>query len=165
DVEEKQIDLEKKEKDFFTLLSFADTLLSEKKYDEATGEYQKALNFIKELGGGWETYSTNINNTIINVQKIKNSQLQRKYEIQQKLDKRKASELEFQKQIAVQLNKERERLNQKEIIIIDKEKESVYFEQRKNAAFDILDSATKLVSQGDYVIHYVLNGKESSKRK
>jgi len=150
DIEEKQIDLEKKEKDFFTLLSFADTLLSEKKYDEAIGEYQKALNFIKELGGGWETYSTNINNTIINVQKIKNSQLQRKYEVQQKLDKRKASELEFQKQIAVQLNKERERLNQEEIIIKDREKESVYFEQRKNVAFDILDSATKLVSQGDY---------------
>ncbi|MHA1913884.1 MAG: hypothetical protein ACW97V_05905 [Promethearchaeota archaeon] len=150
DIEEKRVDLVKKEKDFFTLLSFADTLLSDKKYEEAIGEYQKALNFIKELGGGWETYTANINNTIINVQKIKNTQLQRKYEVQQKLDKRKASEFEFQKQISVQLNKERERLNQKEIVFKNREKELVHFEQRKNSAFSILDSATQFVTQGDY---------------
>ena len=109
--------------------------MQEKNFDGAIHEYQNALKFIEDLGHGWETYISNINNTISNVQKLKNSQIQKKYEIQQKLEKRKQAELEFQKQITIQLEKERERLAQKEIIIKDKQKEIIHVEQRKKEAF------------------------------
>ena len=140
----------KKEKEFFMILSQADNNLQSRKFEEAINEYEKALNYIKELGSGWEIYASNINNTISNVQKIKNSQLKKTYDIQQKLENREKEELEFQKQIATQLDKQRKQLKQKEIVLKDKEKEIFYLEQRKNEAFESLDSAIKYINQGDY---------------
>ncbi len=140
----------KKEKEFFIILSNADSILQSKRYEEAITEYQKALKFIEKMGPGWETYISNINNTISNVQKIKDSQLKKRYEIQTKLEKREKEELEFQKQIANQLDKERKQLKQKEIVLKDKEEEIIYFEQRKNEAFEALDSAIKYINQKDY---------------
>ncbi|MFX1345676.1 MAG: hypothetical protein ACFFAI_11250, partial [Promethearchaeota archaeon] len=140
----------KKEKEFFLMLSNADSILQSKKYEEAITEYQKALKYIEKMGPGWETYISNINNTISNVQKIKNSQLKKKYDIQQKLETREKEEFEFQKQIANQLDKERKQLKQKEIVLKDKEKEIKYLEQRKNVAFVALDSAINYINQKDY---------------
>lgn len=148
--EEKREDETKKEKHFFTILSNADGILQSRNYEEAINEYQNALKLIGELGPGWETYVSNINNTISNIQKIKNSQLKKEYEVQQKLEIREIKELEFQKQIANQLDKERKHLKQKEIVLKDKEKEIIYLEQRKNVAFDSLDSAMNYIKQGDY---------------
>ncbi|MFX1281445.1 MAG: hypothetical protein ACFFA3_19005 [Promethearchaeota archaeon] len=140
----------KKEKEFFVILSNADNKLQSKEYEEAITEYQKALAFLEELGSGWEVYVSNINNTIANVQKIKKDQLQKKYDIQQKLEKREKEELEFQKQITNQLNKQRKQLEQKEIVLKDKEKEIFQFEQRKIEAFQSIDSAISYINQGDY---------------
>ncbi|GAG17520.1 unnamed protein product, partial [marine sediment metagenome] len=148
--EEKREDETKKEKHFFTILSNADGILQSRNYEEAINEYQNALKLIEALGPGWETYVSNINNTISNIQKIKNSQLKKEYEVQQKLEIREIKELEFQKQIANQLDKERKHLKQKEIVLKDKEKEIIYLEQRKNVAFDSLDSAMNYIKQGDY---------------
>ncbi|MFX0082927.1 MAG: hypothetical protein ACFE94_14340 [Candidatus Hodarchaeota archaeon] len=138
------------EKEFFKILSNADSTLQKKKYEEAIDEYQKALKFIEKLGSGWNTYVSNINNIISNIQKIENSQLKKKYDMQEKLEKREKEELEFQKQIADQLDKERKLLQQKEIILKDKEKEIIYLEQRKKEAFKSLDSAINYINQGDY---------------
>jgi len=148
--EGKREDDTKKEKHFFTILSNADSVLQSRNYEEAINEYQNALKLIEELGPGWETYVSNINNTISNVQKLKNSQLKKEYEVQQKLEKREVEELEFQKQIANQLDKEREKIKQKEIVLKDKEKEIIYLEQRKNIGFESLDSAINYIKQGDY---------------
>ncbi|MFX1488607.1 MAG: hypothetical protein ACFFBI_05630, partial [Promethearchaeota archaeon] len=148
--EEKKEEQAKKEKNFFTLLTNADKILQEKKYDKAIDEYQKALKILEDLGSGWETYISNINITILNVQKLKNSQIEKKYKVQQKIEKRQKEELEFQKQITNQLDKERERLKEKEIVLKDKQKEIVQIEQRKNEAFGFLDAAADYIKKGDY---------------
>ncbi|MHA2393150.1 MAG: hypothetical protein ACXAEX_14515, partial [Promethearchaeota archaeon] len=129
-----------KEKNFFSLLGNADHILQTKNYEEAINEYQKALKFIEELGPGWETYVSNINNTISNIQKMKSSQLTKQIQAQEKLEKREKVELDFQKQITNLLNKEREQLKQKEIVLKDKEKEITYLAQRKDVAFELLDT-------------------------
>jgi tetratricopeptide (TPR) repeat protein len=148
--EEKRSVETKKEKEFFNILSNADTILQQKKYDDAISEYKEALKTLGQMGPGWETYVSNINNTISNVQKIKNSQFKKQYEVQQKLEKREKAELEFQNQIVHQLKKERELIKQKEIVLKDKEKELIIFEQRKNDAFRFLDSAINSVKEADY---------------
>ncbi len=148
--EEKRIGEAKKEKELFNILSNADTILRAKHYDDAISEYNEALNLIENLGPGWETYISTINNTISNVKKIKNSQFKKQYEVQQKLEEREKSELEFQIQIVNQLNKERKRIKQKEIILKDKEKELIYFQQRKKVAFEYLDSALNFIKKGEY---------------
>ncbi|MHA2180837.1 MAG: hypothetical protein ACXAAH_05375, partial [Promethearchaeota archaeon] len=148
--EERKSEESKKEKEFFNLLSIADSILQEKRYDDAINEYQEALKLLEKMGSGWETYISNINNTILNVQKIKNSQFKKEYEIQQKLEKRKKAELEFQSQIVDQLTKERENIKKKEIVLKDREKELKIFEQRKTDAFQFLDSAINLIKKRDY---------------
>jgi tetratricopeptide (TPR) repeat protein len=148
--EEKRSSEAKKEKELFNILSSADTNLQAKYYDNAIVEYKEALKVIESLGPGWETYVSNINNTISNVQQIKSSQFKKQYEVQQKLEKKEKFELEFQSQIVNQLNKERERIKQKEIVLKDKEKELIYFEKRKNVAFEFLDSAINFIKKKEY---------------
>jgi hypothetical protein len=139
-----------KEKNFFSILGNADQILQTKNYEEAISEYQKALKFIKELGPGWDTYVSNINNTISNIQKMKSTQLTKQIQAQEKLEKREKVELDFQKQITNLLNKEREQLKQKEIVLKDKEKEITYLAQRKDVAFELLDTAAIYVRNGNY---------------
>ncbi|MFX1427103.1 MAG: hypothetical protein ACFFBE_11670 [Promethearchaeota archaeon] len=141
---------EKKEQEFFIILSNADNKLQSKDYEEAIQQYQKALHFLEGMGSGWEVYISNINNTISNVKKIEKTQLKKEYDIQQKLERREKEELEFQKLITNQLNKQREQLHQKEVVLQDKEKEIYHFEQRKKQAFEAIDSAIKYINLGDY---------------
>ncbi|MHA2008120.1 MAG: hypothetical protein ACXABO_20415 [Promethearchaeota archaeon] len=148
--EEKREDSAQKEKNLFTVLSGADTLLQERQFEKAVNMYQQALKLVENLGPGWETYSSNINNTISNVEKIKETQLKKIYESQQSLENKEKAELEFQKQIANQLQKERNRLKQKEIVLRDKEKEIGVMNQQKNKAFELLDAAINSTIQGDY---------------
>ena len=91
--EEKIIEEAKKEKELFNILSNADTLLQAKDFENAINEYNDALKLIENLGSGWETYVSNITNTISNVQKIKSSQFKKQYEVQQKLEKKEKSEI------------------------------------------------------------------------
>ncbi|MHA1986200.1 MAG: hypothetical protein ACW98D_06145 [Promethearchaeota archaeon] len=148
--EEKRNEEAKLEKELFNILSSADTILQEKRYDDAISEYEEALKLIENLGTGWETYVSNINNTVSNVQKIKNAQFKKQYEVQQRLEKKEKSELEFQTQIVNLLNKERERIKQKEIVLKDREKELIEFDKKKNEAFDFLDSAIELIKKKEY---------------
>ena len=148
--EEKRKKLEASETTFFNILENADDILKGKKFEEAIDEYQKALTHIENLGPKWETYVHSINNTILNIQRIKNVELEKDYKFQQKLENREKSELDFQKQIIFQLNKERGRLKQKEIVFKDQEKQIIYFEQQKNIGFEFLDSGIEAVKQRDY---------------
>jgi len=147
--EKRRIDLEKEE-DLFKILDSADEILKGKNYDDAIKEYQKALSILTDLGPGWEPYTSLIKNTISNVEKLKHSQLAKHYEEQKKLEERRREELEFQKQVTKQINKERERLKRKEIVIKDREEEIKFFEQRKIKAFEFLDSAIDSLKKGDY---------------
>ena len=146
----KKRDYAEKEKDLFKILDKADEILKEKNFERAINEYNKALVILEDLGTGWETYINTIKNTILNIEKIKNSRLKKQYEDQKRLEKREQAEIDFQKQIATQLNKERERLKKKEIILKEKEEEVKYFKERRKKAFEFLDSALNFVKKGEY---------------
>ncbi len=148
--EVKRSDEVKKEEDLFTVLDKADEILKNKKFDEAIDEYNKALSILKDLGSGWEAYQTMIKNTISNIELLKHTQLSKKYEEQKKVEDRRRDELEFQKQITHLLNQERDRLKKKEIVVKDTEVEIKVFEQRRNIAFEFLDSAIDYLRQGRY---------------
>ena len=150
DYEEKRRDDVRKEEDLFKILDKADEILKGKNFEEAINIYYKALPILTDLGPSWEPYRSMIQNTISNVEKLKHSQLSKKYEDQKKLEERSREELDFQKQIATQINKERDRLKKKEIVIKDREEEIKLFEHRKNVAFEFLDYAIDFLKKGDY---------------
>ncbi|MFX1379870.1 MAG: hypothetical protein ACFFA4_12345 [Promethearchaeota archaeon] len=150
DYEEKRRDEANKEEDLFRLLDKADEILKDKNFEEAINIYHKALPILKDLGPGWEPYRSMVQNTISNVEILKQTQLKKLYEHQKKLEERNLDELEFQKQIGALINKERERLKKKEIVIKDREEEIKMFEQKRNQAFDFLDSAIDFLKKGDY---------------
>jgi hypothetical protein len=157
ELEKKRIEYEKKrkkevkkEQDLFTILDRADGILKEKKFNEAINEYHMALSILSDMGSGWENYNSMIRNTISNVEKLKHSTLTKQYEDQKKLEDRRKEELEFQKQIVIQINKERDRLKSKEIVIKDREVEIKFLNQRKNVAFEFLDSAIDFLKKGNY---------------
>ncbi|MFX1420492.1 MAG: hypothetical protein ACFE9N_16425, partial [Promethearchaeota archaeon] len=140
----------KKEEELFKILDKADEILKDKNFDDAIGEYQKVLFILTDLGPGWEHYLSMIKNTISNVERLKHSHFTKIYEEQKKLEERRKEELEFQKQIATQINKERDRLKEKEVIIKDREQELKFFQHRKRKAFELLDSALDFLKKGDY---------------
>lgn len=148
--EAKRSDEVQKEENLFTILDKADEILKGKKFDDAINEYQKALAILTDLGSDWEAYKSMIKNTISNIEILKHTQLTKKYEEQKKVEERRREELEFQKQIALLLNKERDHLKKKEIVVKDTEKEIQFFEHRKNIAFEFLDSAIDSLKQGKY---------------
>ncbi|MFX0040251.1 MAG: hypothetical protein ACFFCY_05230 [Promethearchaeota archaeon] len=148
--EEKRRDTERKEEELFKILDNADVILKEKNFDEAINIYHKALPLLTDLGSGWEPYRAMVQNTIDNVEKLKHSHLKKEYEDQKKVEERRREELDFQNQIAVQINKERERLNKKEIVFKDREEQIKLFKNKKNQAFEFLDSAIDFLKKGDY---------------
>lgn len=148
--EEKIIHEVIREEDLFIMLDKADNILKEKKFDVAINEYKNALSILTDLGPRWETYISMIKNTISNVEKLKHSQLTKKFEEQKKIEEREREELEFQKYVVIQLDKERNRLKKKEIIIKDRVEEVKFFEHRKHIAFEFLDSAIDSLKQGEY---------------
>ncbi|MFX1239768.1 MAG: hypothetical protein ACFFA7_00810 [Promethearchaeota archaeon] len=150
DYEEEKKKQKEKEEDLFKILDRADDVLKEKNFDEAIDIYYKALPILTDLGPGWKPYRTMVQNTISNVEKLKSSQLTKEYDEQKKLEERNREELEFQKQITYQINKERERLKKKEIVIKDHEEEIKLFEQKKNTAFEFLNSAIEFLNKSDY---------------
>jgi len=148
--EAKRSDEVLKEENLFIILDKADEILKEKNFDDAIKEYNQALEILTDLGSGWEVYKSMIKNTISNIENLKHSRLTKKYEEQKKVEERRREELDFQKQIAILLNKERDRLKKKEIVVRDTEKEIKFFEHRKNIAFEFLDSAIDSLKKGKY---------------
>jgi tetratricopeptide (TPR) repeat protein len=148
--EEKRKNEVRKEEELFKILDKADKVLMENDFDEAINIYQKALPILIELGSGWEPYRSMVQNTISNVETLKHSQLTKQYEDQKKKEERRREELDFQKEIATQINKELERLKKKEIIFKDREEQLKLFEQEKKKAFEFLDSAIDFLKEGDY---------------
>jgi len=150
EAETKRAEEIEKEKQFFALLDNADNILQEGNYDNAVREYEKALDMLKVLGTGWESYIPSIQRTISSINEKKQSQIQKDTELQKKQEDRRKQEEEFQQQIAAQLKQERERLKQKEVVLKQREDETKYREQRKETTFKFLDTAQEYVKQGDY---------------
>ena len=140
----------RKEKEFFTTLDNADKILKEKyDFNKAVVEYQKALELLKGLGGGWESYAGTIKSTIYSINMLKETQIEKEMEQQKKIEQQRKGDLEFQQQISIELAKERERIKQREIALELKRDEIEYREHRKEAAFKALEEAEEYVNQSD----------------
>ncbi|MFX0000097.1 MAG: hypothetical protein ACFE88_08245 [Candidatus Hermodarchaeota archaeon] len=150
DFEVKRSDEVQREEEFFKVLDKADEILKDKNFDGAIKEYNNALEIILDLGSGWEAYKTMIKNTISNIENLKHTQLTKEYQEQKKIEERRREEINFQNQISLLLSKERDRLKEKVIIVKDTEKEIKFLEQRKNVAFELLDSAIDFLNEGKY---------------
>jgi hypothetical protein len=139
-----------KEKEFFTTLENADKILKENNdFNKAVVEYQKALELLKDLGAGWESYAGTIKSTISSINTLKETQIEKELEQQKKLEQRRKGDLEFQQQISIELAKERERIKQREIALKLKRDEIEYREQRKDAAFKALEEAEEYINQSN----------------
>jgi len=148
-VQKRQSQLEK-ESQFFTFLDEADNKLQQNQdFNGAIKEYQNALEILLDLGSGWESYVPTIKTTIDSVKKLKETQYEKEFEAQKKLEEKSKQELEFQKQISTLLERERKKLKEKEIEIqLDKDKQG-FIEQRKDSAFKALDEAQKYIKMGN----------------
>ncbi|MHA1291872.1 MAG: hypothetical protein ACTSQJ_04290 [Promethearchaeota archaeon] len=147
--EKKRIEEIEKEKQFFAILDKADKILQEGNFNDAIKEYNNALDILRALGSGWESYIPSIEMTISTIKQKNQEQAQKDEELKRREEKRRLEEQQFQAQIAEQLNKERERLLQKKIEFREREKELKYLEQRKEQAFKFLDTAQNYIKQGE----------------
>ena len=157
EIEQKRLQFEqkrrketRKENEFFTTLDNADKILKENNdFNKAIVEYQKALELLRGLGAGWESYAGTIKSTISSINTLKETQIEKELEQQKKLERRSKDDLEFQQQISIELAKERERINQREIALELKRDEIEYREQRKDAAFKALEEAEEYINQSN----------------
>ncbi len=150
DFEQEKLKQAEREEQFFVQLDKADKILKEEKnYDKAVNEYQKALEMLKSLGAGWESYTPTIQATISNINKRKEYQSEKEIEILKKKDEQIKKELEFQQQVDKLLKKERKNLQQKEIELKGREEELRYREEAKKKAFQYLETAETYIKQGD----------------
>jgi hypothetical protein len=138
-----------REKQFYETLDLADKTLREGRHDEAISEYSKALDILKALGPVWDSYVPSIQRTISSIQEKKQSQIQRQADLQKKQEIREYQEEEFQLKIVQQINIEREKLKHQSIEIKQRDDEVKYREERKEVAFQFLDSAQKCLKQGE----------------
>ena len=151
DFEREKLNQTQKEKLFFNLLDNADKILQEEAdYDKSISQYQKALEMLKDLGSGWESYYSTIQSTISNITQRKEYQLEQELEILKKKEERNKSELEFQEQIDRFLKKQRKQLEQKEITLKARGEELEYREQAKIKAFQFLEEGQNYLKQGDF---------------
>ena len=148
--EQKRRNETRKENEFFTTLDNADKILKENSdFNKAVVEYQKALELLKGLGAGWESYAGTIKSTISSINTLKETQIEKELEQQKRLERQNKVDLEFQQHISIELAKERERIKQSEIKLKLKRDEIEYREQRKDAAFKALEEAEEYINQSN----------------
>ncbi|MBN1214937.1 MAG: hypothetical protein JXA99_05780 [Candidatus Lokiarchaeota archaeon] len=138
-----------KEEKFFKILEKADHLINYEEFDDAIKEYNNALDFLKDMGKGWEYYIPTIQNTINSVKTKKESHLNMEIQQQKQKEDILKQNQDFQEFVSKNLSIERKVLENKELIIREREKEKEYFEKRKELAFNYLDSARNYVSTGE----------------
>jgi hypothetical protein len=148
--ERKRKEQQEKERVFFEILDKADVFLQQKgDFNAAIKEYHIALDLLNSLGSGWESYSDTIKATINTIKNLKEEQIQKEYQEKRKEEAKKTEELKFQQTILTELQKERDKIKQKELKIELKEEELEYVEERRESAFKALDDAQKFIFQGD----------------
>jgi hypothetical protein len=139
---------EKQKKAAFKALDTAENYIKQSELDKAIIAYQTAGNIFASIQWNDELYL--IENSIRNLEFRKREQaLEDQKEMEKAIDNYKA-EQQFQEQMSIELQKERERLKQREIELRDQQAEREYREERKEQAFKILDQAQILLEKGDY---------------
>ncbi|MFX1529213.1 MAG: hypothetical protein ACFFB4_16690 [Promethearchaeota archaeon] len=140
-----------KEADFFTFLDKADNSLQKQHdFDSALIEYQNALEVLFDLGPSWESYIPMIKTTINSVKKLKEAHYKKEFETQKRMEEKQKEESKFQQQITDILQKERKKLEEKEIGIQLEQEKAEYIEYRRDSAFKALDDAQKYIQTGEF---------------
>jgi hypothetical protein len=105
---------------------------------------------LKDMGSGWESYIPAIQETISSVEQRKIALADKETEILRQKEERKRKEIEFQKKVAQELRKEREKLEQTEVGLREGDEEIRYREQKKQTAFKFLDAGQKYLNQREF---------------
>jgi hypothetical protein len=139
---------EERSKSGFKLLDQAKEEASNGNYDKAIEILQYSINFFADAQMRHEI--SLIQNSIIEIERKKREvELQNQIKMQADLERDKQEKV-FQGQLSKEVKLRQEKLKQKEILLREKEKELDYREERKKEAFNLLENAQNLVSQGNY---------------
>ena len=139
---------EKQKEAAFKALDTAENYVKQSELDKAIIAYQTAGNIFASIQ--WNDELHLIENSIRNLEFRKRKQaLADQKEMEKAIENYKA-EQQFQEQLSIELQKEREQLKQREIELRDQQAEREYREKRKGQAFKILDQAQALLEKGDY---------------
>ena len=144
-----RLEEKKSENQFYSILDNADKFLRGNNYDNALNEYKRALDFLKKMGPGWESYIPTVEATISTIEQQKNVFIEKEVETLRKTEEAKLKALNFQQNVSEQLSLERERLKQRKFQLKGREDELKYREQRKQVAFKLLEAGQNYMSQGD----------------
>jgi len=147
--QKRKLNLRKEEK-LFTILDDADRILKgESDYNKAINRYTEALGYLKELGTDWESHASTIKETILSIKKLEENKIEKDLEHQAKLEERRKGDLEFQQLTSIELAKEREKIKQREGILLEKREALEQRESRKADAYKALDEADYFVKKSE----------------
>ncbi|MHA2186584.1 MAG: hypothetical protein ACXAAI_16460, partial [Promethearchaeota archaeon] len=151
---------EEKRDEAFNVLETAQSLIVNGQFNKAIESYQKAASIFAEIQ--WDDEIKLIQDSIEVVKnKKREGEIRKQQELEEAINQEKM-EKAFQEQIAKEVSIQRENLKQKEVVLLDKEKELAFREKQKEAAFNLLDKSQELISQGKYdealeIYHAVTN--------
>ncbi|MFX0074375.1 MAG: hypothetical protein ACFE96_02960 [Candidatus Hermodarchaeota archaeon] len=146
EVSAKNLELQNKA---FKMIENADDYLKQDKFDEALGAYQKALADLKNIG--WTgNYITLLEESIQGVQSKKKEKEQKILLEKDNLRKILEEERKFEQEIAHSLEKEKQRMVEKKVELLQREEALQIAEARKEEAFRIMEKAEELLKQGNY---------------
>ena len=138
-----------KEQNAIKVIENADILLKTNKFNEATEEYLKAIEILKEIGWG-ESNLLLLQETVNSIKlKKKESDIEKKLEFETTLKKQKEEE-QFQQKIHKFIDRERTRLKEKGIKIKKREELTHQIEKQRLDAFKFMDKGETLLNQGKY---------------
>lgn len=150
-IQDKREELEERESrkaDAYKALDEANNFIKKSELDNAIAAYQKAGNLFASIQ--WNDELHLIESSIIELENRKREHLFTKQkELKKSIEKFKV-EQQFQEQMSKQLQLERERLKNKEILLRDQKAELKHREKRKDEAFKILEDAHIYLEKGEF---------------
>ncbi|MHA1147628.1 MAG: hypothetical protein ACTSR8_05235 [Promethearchaeota archaeon] len=151
---------ESKKQEGFKILEEAQEYINQGDFDKALELYHKTINIFAEIQ--WHDEIELLQNSIIEIEnKKRDAELWKQMELQAAIERQK-QEAEFQASLMRQMEAESAKIQQREIILREREKELEYREKKKQEAFKELDKAQELLSQGKFdesleIYHQVAN--------
>lgn len=139
---------EQRKKVAFNYLDDAHDYMKQGDFENAITAYRNAGKIFAEIQ--WTDEIPLIEKSINEIEQLRRKQLDLKQKKFQKAIERQKMEEEFQRQIAGQLQIEREKLRKKEIVLRKDEEELKEREDKRKAGFILLEEAQDHVKQGDF---------------
>ncbi|MFX1237546.1 MAG: hypothetical protein ACFE8P_07480, partial [Promethearchaeota archaeon] len=140
--------LEKKKEEAFKYLDIAQTCIKQEELDKAIYAYQNVAILFSEIH--WNDETALIDDSIGELEERKREKrLTRQRNLQKEVE-RKKEEREFQERILKELDIERQKIREKQIVLKEKESQIAIQEKRKEEAFKMIDIANDKLKQGDF---------------